>query len=477
MRSVVRFVTQNEKPVIIIYLLLWSVVISCFGAYGQTQSGFSIFICIFFFASSVLGYLLMGSYKFGLVFPIIFLLGCRHYIFDGCPDVEMWCRTVVITLVLSISLIVKRLAPGYIKILVTSAILLFIMFAVCFFFGGIIDVKSVAGNYARIITDAFAYFDRIIICVTVLFGIFTVIRKARVVRHLVRIFINYLMVFAVVFLVIGALQVYLQYPLNSGISLMIQMFFIYFDYILLTMWWHPGHYYKQYMEAGKQHRFDIYADDYRDIHTDNVKKVSGEESDYFTEYKIVEISRYMENAEAFLDFGCGDGNTGVYFTKRYGCDYYGIDVSSESIRKANERNLPGCVFMEYDGVRIPFEDDKFDVVFMACVLHHIDPDIREGLLRECRRVLKPGGKMIIFEHNPWNIITCNTVDRCAFDEDAMLLSPWDTKLTTMLSGISRSRIYYTLFMPRKGVFRKLLFLEKYLKWLPIGAQYYLVGDK
>ncbi len=81
-----------------------------------------------------------------------------------------------------------------------------------------------------------------------------------------------------------------------------------------------------------------------------------------------------------LDFGCGDSphrnlvlaNKGVYF---------GIDVKETKF---------GLVF---DGIKAPFEDDSFDLVTLEEVLPFA-PD-SSILIKECKRVLKPGGSLIV----------------------------------------------------------------------------------
>lgn len=86
-------------------------------------------------------------------------------------------------------------------------------------------------------------------------------------------------------------------------------------------------------------QFDKFAEDYREIHTENVLKVSGADSDYFTEYKIAEISKFINNGKVWLDFGCGDGNSARFILKYFPqSQYYGVDVSSESIEVAKKRN-------------------------------------------------------------------------------------------------------------------------------------------
>lgn len=72
-------------------------------------------------------------------------------------------------------------------------------------------------------------------------------------------------------------------------------------------------------------QFDKFAEDYREIHTENVLKVSGADSDYFTEYKIAEISKFINNGKVWLDFGCGDGNSARFILKYFPqSQYYGV---------------------------------------------------------------------------------------------------------------------------------------------------------
>jgi hypothetical protein len=57
------------------------------------------------------------------------------------------------------------------------------------------------------------------------------------------------------------------------------------------------------------------------------------------------------------------------------------------------------------------------------VLHHVPPADREALLARVATKLAPGGKLVVFEHNPWNPLTRKVVAECAFDADAVLLPP------------------------------------------------------
>lgn len=225
--------------------------------------------------------------------------------------------------------------------------------------------------------------------------------------------------------------------------------------------------------------FDRFAVDYRDIHSENVK-LSGADSDYFSEYKVREIAlrEQASSVQNVLDLGCGDGNSVNYFRHYFPESHIdGIDISQVSVDVAVARGITDATFKVYDGARIPYPDGVFDVCLIATVLHHIPHRLHAALLREVHRVLRPGGRLYIFEHNPYNPVTRHIVNTCPFDINAVLLRPGVTLRTTQSAGFTNVANRFTLFLPRSRMFRLFLRLEKYLGWLPLGAQYYTRGEK
>ena len=98
-----------------------------------------------------------------------------------------------------------------------------------------------------------------------------------------------------------------------------------------------------------------------------------------------------------------------------------MDVSDSSIELARTRNPEIDYHHSADG-KLPFESASFDVVFAICVWHHVPPDQWTTFISELSRVTVPNGLLLIYEHNPWNPLTRLVVSRCAFDEDAVLVS-------------------------------------------------------
>jgi len=224
--------------------------------------------------------------------------------------------------------------------------------------------------------------------------------------------------------------------------------------------------------------FDAFAKEYRRIHSDNIR-LSGAESDYFCEFKILEL--FKEESQSvihLLDYGCGDGTIAKYFLRHFPDGYYnGIDISEESIRMARNHTGDSSSFSLYDGEHIPFPDSTFDVIFIANVFHHIPKELHHERIKEISRTLKTGGRVYIFEHNPWNPGTRHMVRRCVFDRDAELLRPVHLKKCLIRNGLSLVRLKYLLFFPRIKLFNRLIPLEGSLSWIPAGAQYLLIGQK
>ena len=225
--------------------------------------------------------------------------------------------------------------------------------------------------------------------------------------------------------------------------------------------------------------FDRFADAYDDQHRDNVA-VTGESPEYFAEYKIKQLRQIVEHdrieVSRICDFGSGIGNS-IPFFRRYFPDVAltSADVSERSLALGKQRypEAGRCVLIEDN--RIPSEADAFDIVFSACVFHHIPHDEHVMWLEELHRITRPGGLIAIFEHNPLNPLTVHAVNTCPFDENAKLIFARDLTKRLGAAGWTSSRIQYNLFFPR--ALAALRPLEARLGWLPLGAQYVAVARK
>lgn len=93
-----------------------------------------------------------------------------------------------------------------------------------------------------------------------------------------------------------------------------------------------------------------------------------------------------------LDAACGDGVLGKFLIEEQQCEVHGLDVSDYALDISRQRGLT-AKFCNISSDRYPYEDGIFDFVTMLCCLEHIlDP---AHALTEAKRVLKPGGTIIV----------------------------------------------------------------------------------
>lgn len=115
----------------------------------------------------------------------------------------------------------------------------------------------------------------------------------------------------------------------------------------------------------------------------------------------VNVVRHASRTGRVLDVGCGTGRfLGALPADLY--QRYGVDVSEGMIRAAYSK-WPALQCCVASATALPYEDESFDVVFCAAVLHHIaDPDAVRQAISEMIRVTRTGGAAIIWDHNPLN---------------------------------------------------------------------------
>lgn len=101
-----------------------------------------------------------------------------------------------------------------------------------------------------------------------------------------------------------------------------------------------------------------------------------------------------------LDVATGTGDLAIMAHKRLGCKVTGSDISTGMLavaeKKIKERGLEEFInVVEGDSENLPFESDTFDAITVAFGVRNYE-NLNKGLL-EMRRVLKPGGRMVILE--------------------------------------------------------------------------------
>ena len=223
----------------------------------------------------------------------------------------------------------------------------------------------------------------------------------------------------------------------------------------------------------------VYFDDFPSAYSKLLNAsiwLSGEKDTYFDLYKLSCLKRWAlgrEQTGLILDFGCGIGKLASLMAQEYARSViYGYDISAKSIESAREKwgHLKNLVFNN----QLP-EVTTFDLITVANVFHHIKRGKRQQILFRLKALLKPGGVIAVFEHNPFNPLTLYVVKTCPFDADADLIRLGRFISLVRSSGLEVHFKRYIVFLPRfLSFFRK---VEFSLGFMPLGAQYMVLLGK
>jgi SAM-dependent methyltransferase len=203
-----------------------------------------------------------------------------------------------------------------------------------------------------------------------------------------------------------------------------------------------------------------------------------EESGYLAEYKIKIVKKTLGNSTPLniLEYGCGIGMNIKYFSKHFpNAKITGCDISIKSLEVAKERNDKDVDFFLINEENILKHINSFDLIFVSCVFHHIQPPQRRRSMENIFNLMKDNSSFYLFEHNPYNPVTRRIVNTCIWDTDAILLFPKESINLINKAGFKSEKRRYTLFFP--AFLKFLRFTENFLYFLPLGGQYYIKAMK
>lgn len=105
-----------------------------------------------------------------------------------------------------------------------------------------------------------------------------------------------------------------------------------------------------------------------------------------------------------LDVGSGTGQLAFALADRVfpGGSVDGVDAAIEMVRRADRKNRGRrpVTFREARAQELPFPDATFAAVTCTLALHHVAADDRPDAVAEMRRVLRPGGRLLIADFEP-----------------------------------------------------------------------------
>jgi ubiquinone/menaquinone biosynthesis C-methylase UbiE len=223
------------------------------------------------------------------------------------------------------------------------------------------------------------------------------------------------------------------------------------------------------------------ADYYETMYiTDTVK-------DYVTGRRAALAVSHLNKGDYFLDLGVGTGTIFDVVIERSGARGFGMDYTRNMLNVAKSK--PGnedAHFLQGNGISLPFADNTFNVVFSVDVMHHIafeGMDLLDSALAEARRVLRPDGRLVIYEANPYNVYWYYYMAKIG-EDNARLIRRGDLKKRLRRQGMKLHENRYMGFVPEflsdssLKWFRK---VESAVESVPavdhLCSNYYVVAEK
>lgn len=221
--------------------------------------------------------------------------------------------------------------------------------------------------------------------------------------------------------------------------------------------------------------FNDYFEKYNKLMEQNLRfLVSKGNIFYFAEHKVKLFKMLISgDPRKILEYGCGIGNNLSFLEKSFpDVPIWGCDTSEKSLEVARTHypDINFFIISEKGGEKI-----QFDCILVSDVIHHIPSEQRDFYMDKILEYLLPSGKIVFFEHNPYNPLTRHFVNTCPFDKNAELISLKEMRDLLMHHKLNITESKYCFYFPE--FMRYLDRFESFLSWLPIGGKYYVFAHK
>jgi ubiquinone/menaquinone biosynthesis C-methylase UbiE len=140
---------------------------------------------------------------------------------------------------------------------------------------------------------------------------------------------------------------------------------------------------------------------------------------------VLNFLNALPSDSKILDIGSGNGRH--LSIRSRDCEVYGCDISEKLIAKAKQHNKNVEIRKIQTAANLPYPDNYFDAVICIAVIHHIvDKNEREMAISEIKRVVKPGGKILI---TVWSTEAIKPKWKRLSTDGSDYLVPWNGNIT------------------------------------------------
>lgn len=186
--------------------------------------------------------------------------------------------------------------------------------------------------------------------------------------------------------------------------------------------------------------FDIIASQYESSLPQHV-------SEHYLQKRLSFIKSIISYGN-ILDVCCGTGAI-IHSLNNMGYRAFGVDLSLEMLKLSNQKKPGFQIFGT--AIQLPFANDQFDLVTSIAAMHHIaDASLVKSAIYEMIRVARPGGYILIWDHNPANFYWKYLMKRLPQDSGEERLIP-KREIIAILeatqAALSKIQFYNLSFIP------------------------------
>jgi ubiquinone/menaquinone biosynthesis C-methylase UbiE len=169
-------------------------------------------------------------------------------------------------------------------------------------------------------------------------------------------------------------------------------------------------------------------------------------AEHYIDKRIGLIKELLPLGGRVLDVGCGTGQLGEAIASE-GYDVFGVDLSAAMLGRANQKGLQGTSVGTTRA--LPFKDNSFDLALTVATLHHLEtPHNVLATIGEMARVVKRGGFVVLWDHNPANPYWPMLMRRVPQDSGDERLVPLEELLADVrMAELERYRVFRSGLTP------------------------------
>jgi len=200
------------------------------------------------------------------------------------------------------------------------------------------------------------------------------------------------------------------------------------------------------------------------------QKQKAAEIDPFTTKRYEQFYRYFAAADReVLDIGCNTGRGGQMLkTKNPQLRITGLDVVPGRLERIPQGIYERLILSSADDIDVP--DNTYDDIVAGEVIEHIDPADIPGMLKELKRVLKPGCRLLLTTPNPRALLVLLGRDKVLKEPSHIaIMRPVELKQRLLDAGFEKIRI--------KGSGKMTKYLPDYFPILSPFGSYLAIAHK